>query len=111
MAMNKFSLKAPPDLEIGGGRVVDIEMEFMSFEERDKEKEILRQRDHDDMVSGRCSPQEVNDRNAIDWGTIKSQFQVPELSGLGLRSVCSDGPAAETSGDLYTSHRLFRPQP
>ena len=81
MAMNKFSLKAPPDLEIGGGRVVDIEMEFMSFEERDKEKEILRQRDHDDMVSGRCSPQEVNDRNAIDWGTIKVSSKCPNYLG------------------------------
>ena len=60
-------------LEIGGGRVVDIEMEFMSFEERDKEKEILRQRDHDDMVSGRCSPQEVNDRNAIDWSLYSTK--------------------------------------
>ena len=43
----------------------------MSVEERDKEKEIQRQKDYEDIESGRCTPREINDRNAIDRIGVK----------------------------------------
>ena len=53
----------------------------MPAAERFAEKEVARQQDYDDIQSGRCTPQEVNDRNAIDWGPIKVRSECPDYLG------------------------------
>ena len=71
-------LPVPPELK---EKVPYIELTIMPAAERFAEKEVARQQDYDDIQSGRCTPQEVNDRNAIDWGPIKVRSECPDYLG------------------------------
>ena len=68
MTKREIPLKVPPDLKIGGAKVNSMTLTIMPADERFAEKEVARQQDYDDIQSGRCTPKEVNDRNAIKWG-------------------------------------------
>ena len=81
MTKREIPLKVPPDLKIGGAQVNSMTLTIMPADERFAEKEVARQQDYDDIQRGRCTPQEVNDRNAIDWGPIKVRSECPDYLG------------------------------